>query len=120
MGTSILILDDEELIRSSLSDYFEDLGWTPIQAVSAEEASAILDCQHVDFMTVDLRLGGLNGADFALAAKRIYPQMKILIFTGSFDFAFSEEMIEEGFSPKNILLKPIDRIEIIRDALLAL
>ena len=120
MEPSILILDDEELIRSSLCDYFEDSGWHPIQAESAEEAAAILDHQHVDYATIDLRLGGLNGADFALALKRNHPQLKIIIFTGSFDFAFPEEMIEEGFSSKNIILKPIDRIEIIRDALLSL
>lgn len=117
---TILILDDEEMIRSSLRDYFEDIGWTAVLAESAEEAEQILSQRSVDYATVDLRLGGVNGADFALAAKRRFPATRILIFTGSFNFALSAAMIAEGFSEKNLLGKPIDSIDQIRDALLAI
>jgi DNA-binding NtrC family response regulator len=120
LNPTILILDDEEMIRSSLSDYFEDLGWSVLEAQSAEAAETILASRHVDFATVDLRLERTNGADFALAAKKKFPAMKILLFTGSFNYALSDEMIDAGFSQKNMLVKPIDSIGIIRDALLSI
>ena len=44
--------------------------------------------------------------------------MKILLFTGSFNFKLSDEMVRAGFSEKNILNKPIEKTELILDALL--
>ena len=120
MSPTILILDDEELIRSSLRDYFEDIGWNVVTAESAEEAENIIRTEHIDYATVDLRLSGRNGADFALGARRKFPSMKILLFSGSFNYALSDEMIEAGFSQKNMLGKPIDSIGVIRDALLGI
>ena len=120
INPTILILDDEELIRSSLRDYFEDLGWNVVTAESAEAAELIIETRHVDYATVDLRLGGRNGADFALGAKRKFPSMKILLFTGSFNYVLSEEMTSAGFSQKNMLGKPIGSIGLIRDALLGI
>lgn len=118
MSPTILILDDEELIRFSLGDYFEDLGWTVLAAESAEEAETIISVAHVDYATVDLRLGGMNGADFALSVKNRYPEIRILLFTGSFNFKLSEEMLHAGFTEKNILMKPIEKNEAIVEALL--
>ena len=118
MSPTILILDDEELIRFSLGDYFEDLGWTVLTAESAEEAETIISVAHVDYATVDLRLGGMNGADFALSVKNRYPEIRILLFTGSFNFKLSEEMLHAGFTEKNILMKPIEKNEAIVEALL--
>ena len=120
MSPTILILDDEELIRSSLRDYFEDIGWNVVTAKSAEEAENIIRTEHIDYATVDLRLSGRNGADFALGARRKFPSMKILLFSGSFNYALSDEMIEAGFSQKNMLGKPIDSIGVILDALLGI
>ena len=120
MSPTILILDDEELIRSSLRDYFEDIGWNVVTAKSAEEAENIIRTEHIDYATVDLRLSGRNGADFALGARRTFPSMKILLFSGSFNYALSDEMIEAGFSQKNMLGKPIDSIGVILDALLGI
>ena len=120
MSPTILILDDEELIRSSLRDYFEDIGWSVVTAESAEEAENIIRTEHIDYATVDLRLSGRNGADFALGARRKFPSMKILLFSGSFNYALSDEMIEAGFSQKNMLGKPIDSIGVILDALLGI
>ena len=120
MSPTILILDDEELIRSSLRDFFEDIGWNVVTAESAEEADTVIGSKHIDYATVDLRLAGRNGADFALGAKRKFPSMKILLFTGSFNYVLSEEMTGAGFSQKNMLGKPIASIGLIRDALLGI
>ena len=69
MSPTILILDDEELIRLSLGDYFEDLGWKVVSAVSAEEAETVIASTHIDYATIDLRLGGMDGAEFALSSR---------------------------------------------------
>ena len=39
---TILILDDEQAVRQSLVDYFEDILWNTVQAESAEEALELL------------------------------------------------------------------------------
>ena len=57
MNPTILILDDEELIRVSLGDYFEDLGWKVVSSSSAEVAEKIIPDTHVNYATIDLRLG---------------------------------------------------------------
>ena len=67
---SILIVDDEETIRQSLIDYFEDRLWRVIEAESGEAALKMLDSESPPGAIVDIRLGGMFGDTFIREACR--------------------------------------------------
>lgn len=81
--TTLLILDDEPIIRQSLVDYFEDQEWNTLEAESAETALTLLKNHEVTAAIVDIRLPGLDGNEFIRRAVHLCPRMGFVICTGS-------------------------------------
>ena len=80
---SVLVLDDEGVVRESLADYFEDCGWRVLQAASAEEALNLLAVDPPEGALVDIRLPGMRGDSFIREAHRLCPGLAFVIVTGS-------------------------------------
>ena len=55
---SILIVDDEEGIRSGLAQFFRREGYEPSTASTAEEAIALAEKSYFAAAVLDVRLGG--------------------------------------------------------------
>lgn len=80
---NILAVDDEEAIRSMLSDLLTDLGHQVTVAVDGQDALDILKEQQFDLIISDLLMPRLNGIELLHAARRIYPQCPVVIITGA-------------------------------------
>ena len=80
---TVLVLDDETVVRESLVDYFEDCGWRVIPAVSGEAALELLERESPDGALVDMRLPGMSGDVFIREAHRLRPSLAFIIVTGS-------------------------------------
>jgi len=59
----MLIVDDEEAIRFSLTDFFSLLGFEVDSATELEQAEALLEIAPFDVVIADLRLTGINGRE---------------------------------------------------------
>jgi DNA-binding NtrC family response regulator len=84
---SVLILDDEKVIRESLVDFFTDCGWIVRSSETAEEALEILDSFDADGAIVDMRLPGMDGNSFIIKAHAIKQDLVFAIVTGSPEYA---------------------------------
>jgi response regulator RpfG family c-di-GMP phosphodiesterase len=77
---TILVLDDEVLVRMPIVQFLRDCGYHVVEAASTDEAIAIL--QNTD-MPVDVVLseidipGSMNGFGFAQWARSVRPELKI-------------------------------------------
>ena len=80
----ILVVDDEEPIRQLLRDCFELEGYRVSDARDGAELSACLAAEHVDLITLDLKLGGENGLEVARAV-RAERNVPIIMITGKGD-----------------------------------
>lgn len=111
--TRVLIVDDEDQLRKSLRDAFEDMGYTVLTATSAEDALEMLLRETVDACTVDIRLPGISGNDFILRAHEMRPALKFVIYTGSWNYELTPEIAQAGVSGADVFKKPCgDLIEI--------
>jgi len=119
-SNKILILDDEQPILSSLTDFFEDEGWIVIPFLRAEKALEFLKNEKMDFASVDLRLPGINGIEFTKKALATNPKMSIVIYSGSLDFEITDELKELNLSINNYISKPVKNLQEILDRLLLL
>jgi DNA-binding response OmpR family regulator len=63
MRKTILVVDDEPLIRQQLKTLFEKYGFCCYQAGSAEEAKRILQQEKIDLATIDVVMPGENGIE---------------------------------------------------------
>ena len=114
---TVLVLDDEELLRESLALYLETHGFAVLQAGSAEEALALLPDNPCRAAVVDIRLPGLTGLDFIARANAIWPGMRFVVYTGSPGVRLGPELEAAGLGPGDIIAKPAAGLEILAAAL---
>ncbi len=70
MAISILVLEDDDGIRSSLALAMESEGYEPVLHAAAEGALEHVRHEPVDIMLVDLMLGGMDGFTFIREVRR--------------------------------------------------
>jgi PAS domain S-box-containing protein len=81
-GTALLV-DDEDLVRMSTADMLGDLGYTVIEAGSAEEALSLLRSGlSPDLLVTDHLMPGMNGTELARAVRLQHPEIQVLIVSG--------------------------------------
>ena len=81
---SVLVVEDEVLIRMSLVDDLEDAGFRVFQASNATEAIEILIANtaiEVMFTDVDMP-GGIDGLKLAASVRDRWPPIKIIVTSG--------------------------------------
>ena len=85
LGTALLV-DDEELVRISTADMLDDLGYTVVEAGSAEEALRLIgDGLVPDVLVTDHLMPGMSGAQLARRLKADRPALPVLIVSGYAD-----------------------------------
>jgi CheY-like chemotaxis protein len=80
---TVLVVDDEELVRMMAVALFEELGCEVIEAGSGQEALEKLEQRpDVSLMFSDCRMPGMSGPELAATAARKWPQLRIVLVTG--------------------------------------
>ncbi len=76
----ILLVDDDEWIRDSLTLYFDSEGCNMMAVETAEEGMELLTQQNYDIILIDYKLPGIDGLTFSRKIQEICPDaIKILI-----------------------------------------
>lgn len=106
---TILILDDEDAIRQSLVDFFEDNLWNPISVNSAEDALEILNqsLSNPIAAIIDIRLPGMNGAEFVRTIHQQGVKMVCVFCTGSPEFRIPADLESIPAISNRLFKKPI-------------
>lgn len=80
---TILVVEDNDAVRSFTTDTLRDFGFNVMEAVDASEALKILDRNpRVDLLFTDIGLPGLNGRELAATVQRRYPRVSLLFTSG--------------------------------------
>ncbi len=78
---SVLIVDDERIVRESLRDWLTDAGYDVSTAETAEQAREIIDKQDFAAILLDIRLRGETGLSVLKELKAKRPWIKSIIMT---------------------------------------
>ena len=108
----ILVVDDEDIVRESLRDWLENVGYKVIIAGSGEEALRIVKQRKIKIMLADLVMPGIDGIELMKEARKIVPTISTVIITayGSVQTAISairegaHDYIEKPFCPEKVEL----------------
>jgi CheY-like chemotaxis protein len=111
--TKIIIVDDEYLIRYSLSSVFQDPGTEVLIAADGTTALGIMRSVHLDVCFLDIRLPDMNGLDIMKQVRDISPWTRIIIMTGSVITDSMMRSIQEN--AHCLISKPFD-LEQVRSA----
>jgi DNA-binding response OmpR family regulator len=111
----LVILDDEERIRQLLVDFLDDFEEFATRACdSGEAALEELESDPADLCIVDMRLPGMNGEAFIIAAHARGLCRHFILHTGSMDFTLTEPLLNLGLREADVFLKPADTGEMLK------
>lgn len=73
----ILVVDDEEDVRETLSEMIKELGYQVVVAENGKEALERTKTEKVDLIITDLSMPKMNGLELIVTSKRINPNIPI-------------------------------------------
>ncbi len=79
---TVLIVDDEERIRTILCHLVTRMGHLALTAASGPEAIQLCRESKPDVVFLDMLMPGMNGADALLEIRRIHPDIAVIVLTG--------------------------------------
>ncbi len=127
MKPSLLIVDDDEVMRETLSDVLRKKGYEVFVAPSGNDALSAIRKNIIDLIVLDMRLPDLDGLEVLKEAKEARPQLKGIIITAypsvqtavdamkegavdylskPFDLNKLEELIRQTLGPVQVAIKP--------------
>jgi DNA-binding response OmpR family regulator len=92
----ILVVDDEQNIRLTLSALLSRAGHVVTVAASGEEAVALFERQHYDLMLVDLQMPGINGIQVVEALRERTHDTVVIVLTGHGSLETAIEGMHQG------------------------
>jgi DNA-binding NtrC family response regulator len=77
----VLLIDDEEQLRSLLKRLISLEGYEVHEARDLKKAAHLLDKNHIDIILCDVKLPDGNGVDFVQTIKSKYPLTEVILLT---------------------------------------
>ena len=78
----ILVVDDESAIADTIAKILTLSGYAAVAAYDGDSALETALLTPPELLLTDVVLPGMNGVELALTIKRVYPDCKILLFSG--------------------------------------
>ena len=111
-ATTIMVVDDDEPIRSALRKYLTQQGFEVSTAAGGEEALKLLQKQRIACMLLDVKMPGISGVDLVPRIMDIEPNVALLMLTGVTDATSAALCMQRG--AMDYLTKPIELSELSR------
>ncbi len=98
----VLVVEDEMVLRMRAVDIVEDAGFSPIEAVSADQAIEILESRDdISLLFTDIQMpGSMDGLKLAHAAHTRWPHIKIVLVSGQIAITDADKPDNSKFFPK--------------------
>jgi len=104
---SVLVVEDEMLLRMRAVDMVEDAGFTPIEAINADDALAILESRSdIELLFTDIQMpGSMDGLKLAYAVHERWPLIKIILVSGQLKLTDDDKPADSRFFGKPLDVK---------------
>lgn len=108
----VLVVDDEDMVRTAMVMQLEDLGYTPIPAGDVEAAETAYRAHHAELAAVllDVVMPKASGVDVAARLRGIDPQVPIILVSGFPRNAVVKQLLDQGVA--GFLQKPFRQAEL--------
>src|SRR4029079_15422137 len=106
-ATNVLVVEDEMVLRMRAVDIVEDAGFTAVEAVSADEALAILESRSdISLLFSDVQMpGSMDGLKLAHAVHHRWPSIKIILVSGQVKVSDTDKPAGSRFFGKPLEMK---------------
>jgi len=108
--TRILVVDDELIIRESLTGWLKRDGYHVQSVPSGEQAIDLLKTSSFDLLLLDIQMDGISGMDVLKHVKELYPDIDVIMITAFGSIPSAVQAMK--FHAFDYLLKPFDPEEL--------
>lgn len=105
---TVLVVDDEVLVRDVVARMIEDLGYAAITAPDGPSALAMIETRPVDVILVDLSMPQMSGADVIRAVRERRPNLPIILCSG-YDRDRRGPVAADAYLPKPFQLEVLEQ-----------
>ena len=109
---SLLIVDDENVVRDSLGKWFEEEGYSVDTANSGREALLKLPRQRWDLALLDIKMPGMDGLELHRKMREVDPEIIVIIMTGYAAVDTAVQALKDG--AYDYIMKPFDPDDLAR------
>ena len=107
----LLTIDDEGSVRTSVVAFFEDCGYTVIQACDGREGIDKINTLHPDVVITDLRMPNVDGMEVVDYIKQLDDNLPVIVLSGTGVLSDAIEALRRG--AWDYLSKPVvDMVEL--------
>ena len=117
LGKTVLVVDDEPMLREIISDELKEVGAEIIEAGNGREAIAMIGERQIDCVVTDVHMPGGDGVELLEKIRLKDPRFpSVILITGHSDFSL-ETAHEKGANA--VVGKPFDCQDLVRTVVLA-
>jgi len=111
--TTILLVDDDDLSRSTVHQMLERAGHSVASTESGAEALRMFRTQAVNLVVTDLIMPDTDGLELIQELRKLDPQVRILAISGGGRVNANEYLtVARKFGANGILAKPFSNLEL--------
>jgi two-component system response regulator AtoC len=92
----LLVVDDEAIVRESLSDWLKDVGYQVFTAENGYKALEVIEKEKPSIMIADLIMPGMDGIELMKRAKAQQPKIEVIIITAYASIPTAINAMKEG------------------------
>jgi DNA-binding NtrC family response regulator len=106
----ILIVDDEDVVRESLTQWFSADGYEVAPAASGKDALAMIAAREFDLALLDIKMPGMDGMELQARLKEADPELSVVVMTGYASVETAVQALKQG--AWDYITKPVDPDEL--------
>jgi CheY-like chemotaxis protein len=110
----VLVVDDESMIADTITKILSLSGYAATATYDGDDALETALISPPDLLITDVMLPGMNGIDLAITIKRVYPDCKILLFSGQAATADLMSSAKRAGHEFTLLSKPMPPMDLLK------
>ncbi|MDH0338940.1 two-component system response regulator RssB [Metapseudomonas otitidis] len=110
-SAKLLIIDDDEVVRTSLAAYLEDSGFNVLQAGNGLQGLQVFEQEHPDLIICDLRMPQVDGLELIRRINQLETDTPVIVVSGAGVMSDAVEALRLGAA--DYLIKPLEDLAVL-------
>lgn len=110
-SATLLIIDDDEVVRASLAAYLEDSGFSVLQAGNGLQGLQTFEQEKPDLLICDLRMPQVGGLELIRQVTSLAPETPVIVVSGAGVMSDAVEALRLGAA--DYLIKPLEDLAVL-------
>lgn len=110
-NATLLIIDDDDVVRASVAAYLEDSGFSVLQACNGAEGLVLFEQKQPDLVICDLRMPQVDGLELIRRISALETDTPVIVMSGAGVMADAVEALRLGAA--DYLIKPLEDLVVL-------